>query len=86
MKMLIMGKIDCMVFTSASSVNSFFEVAINYEKQERLREMLNSIKVVAIGPFTNDALLENGIKAVVADEHTIKGTFEVALKLLEKEQ
>ncbi len=83
MKMLSTGKIDCMVFTSASSVNSFFEVAAGYEKQELLREMLNS-KVVAIGPFTNDALLEQGVKAVVANEHTIKGTFEVAIKLLSK--
>jgi uroporphyrinogen-III synthase len=84
MKMLTEGKIDCMVFTSASSVNSFFEVAVVYEKEERLREMLNSIKIIAIGPFTNDALVEVGVKAVVADEHTIEGTFEVALKLLGK--
>lgn len=83
-KMLISGRIDCIVFTSASSANSFFEVATRYEKLERLKEILGSIKVIAIGPFTNDALVEYGVRAVVADEHTIKGTFEVAIKLLSK--
>jgi uroporphyrinogen-III synthase len=84
MKSLSSDKIDCMVFTSASSVNSFFEVAIKYERKERLKEILNSIKVIAIGPFTNDALLEHGLYAIVSEEHTIAGTFEVAVKLLGK--
>lgn len=84
MGMLDIGEIDCMVFTSASSVNSFFEVAMNYEKQERLRTMLKSIKVIAIGPFTNDALAEQKISAVIAEEHTIRGIFDIAIKLLGK--
>src|SRR5574341_2014507 len=84
MNMLAKNKIDCIVFTSASSVNSFFEVATQYEKNERLVEILNSIKVIAIGPFTNDVLIEHGVKAVMSDEHTINGTFEVAVKLLGK--
>jgi uroporphyrinogen-III synthase len=83
-KMLLSGKIDCIVFTSASSVNSFFEVAMKYEKLERLKEILGAVKVIAIGPFTNNTLVEYGVRAVVADEHTIKGTFEVAIKLLGK--
>ena len=86
MKMLISRELDCLVFTSASSVNSFFEVAIGYEKYQHLIEKLNSIKVIAIGPFTNDALQEHQVRAVVADEHTTSGTFEVALKLLDKEE
>ena len=84
MEMLAKNKIDCIVFTSASSVHSFFDVAIQYEKNERLIEILNSIKVIAIGPFTNDALIEHGVKAVMSEEHTINGTFEVAVKLLGK--
>ncbi|MGH9878873.1 MAG: uroporphyrinogen-III synthase, partial [Nitrososphaerales archaeon] len=84
MEMLAKNKIDCIVFTSASSVHSFFDVAIQYEKNERLIEILNSIKVIAIGPFTNDALIEHEVKAVMSDEHTINGTFEVAVKLLGK--
>ena len=78
------NEIDCMVFTSASSVNSFFEVATRYEKDEKVTELLNSIRVVAIGPFTDDALREHGVRAVVSDEHTIEGTFQITLKLLGK--
>ena len=81
---LVTGKIDCIVFTSASSVNSFFELTICYEKQEYLIEILNSINVVAIGPFTNNVLIEHGVDAVVADEHTLDGTLEVVVKLLGK--
>lgn len=82
--MLAKKKIDCIVFTSASSVNSFFEIAANYEKNEHITEILNSIKAIAIGPFTNDALIEQGVKAVTSDEHTINGTFNLAVKLLSK--
>lgn len=81
---LRMHSIDCMIFTSASSVNSFFGVAMNYEDIEGLRGILKTINVIAIGPFTNDTLSEHGISAVVADEHTIAGTFDVAVKLLTK--
>jgi uroporphyrinogen-III synthase len=84
MNMLAQNNIDCIVFTSASSVNSFFEVATQYEKNEHLVEILNSIKIIAIGPFTNDILIEHGVKAVMSHEHTINGTFEVAVKLLGK--
>ncbi|MFQ5941277.1 MAG: uroporphyrinogen-III synthase [Nitrososphaerales archaeon] len=83
-KLLREGKVDCMVFTSPSSVNSFFEVAAGYEKLESLREILNSTAVIAIGPFTNHALNKWRVEAVVADEHTVEGTFEVTLKLLGK--
>lgn len=82
MGMLTKNEIDCVVFTSASSVNSFFEVAMQYEKNERLIAILNSIKIIAIGPFTNDALVEHGVNAVISDEHTIDGTFHLAAKLL----
>ncbi|MFQ5920427.1 MAG: uroporphyrinogen-III synthase [Nitrososphaerales archaeon] len=88
MEMLARKEVDCIVFTSASSVNSFFEVATRYEKdQGRIAALLNSISggsggVVAIGPFTNDALTEHGVRAVVSEEHTIEGTFKVTLKLL----
>ncbi len=84
MDMLRKNTIDCIVFTSASSVNSFFEVAIQYEKSERLISILNSIKVIAIGPFTNDALIERDVKAVMSDEHTLNGTFNLAVKILSK--
>jgi len=84
MDTLAKNKIDCIVFTSASSVNSFFEVAMQYEKNEHLVNILNSIKIIAIGPFTNDALIEHGVNAVVSDQHTINGIFDVAVKLLSK--
>ncbi|MEM2760893.1 MAG: uroporphyrinogen-III synthase [Nitrososphaerales archaeon] len=84
MHRLASGDIDCMVFTSASSVNSFFEVAIKYESKEKLLDIFKSTKVVAIGPFTNEALAKHNVRAVVSSEHTVKGTFKVATKLLGK--
>jgi uroporphyrinogen-III synthase len=83
-RMLSSKNVHGMVFTSASSVNSFFDVATQYAKKEDLIQTLNSIKTIAIGPFTNDALLEHGVSAAVSERHTIEGTFEVAVKLLEK--
>lgn len=77
-------EIDCIVFTSASSVHSFFEVAAQIMDGRQLLASLNSIKVIAIGPFTNDALVEHGINAILSEEHTVEGTFNVALNILGK--
>lgn len=82
MELLMSRSIDCIIFTSASSVSSFFEIATNFAKEESIRNVLNSIRIVAIGPFTNEALRGYGVEATVSQEHTIRGSFETAAKLL----
>ncbi len=64
--------IDCIIFTSASSVHAFFKSI----------DEINA-DVIAIGPFTNHALEEYGIDAIVADEHTIEGIFKEIKKIYE---
>lgn len=63
--------LDCIVFTSASNVHAFFKMIDKIESQ-----------VIAIGPFTSNALKEYGIDAIVADEHTIEGVFREIKKII----
>lgn len=69
------GRIDGVIFTSASSVRAFFDILQrNYDK-ETIDEKINNIKVVAIGPFTAAELRKHYTEIVVADEHTVPGAF-----------
>lgn len=70
------NKVDGIVFTSASSVNAFFEIMLVDSDKKTLLENLQKSKIVAIGPFTADELKKFGIKTNVADTHTVSGAFE----------
>lgn len=70
------NKIDGVIFTSASSVNAFFEIMLMDYDKKTLLENLQKIKVVAIGPFTADELKKFGLTPTVADIHTVAGAFE----------
>lgn len=63
--------IDCIIFTSASNVHAFFENIDDIDAS-----------VIAIGPFTDQALKEHNIDAIVADEHTIEGIFKEIKKMI----
>jgi uroporphyrinogen-III synthase len=70
------NKIDGIIFTSASSVNAFFEIMLaDYDKKQLLENLLKT-KVVAIGPFTADELKKFNLIPIVADVHTVTGAFE----------
>lgn len=69
-------KIDGIVFTSASSVNAFFEIMLMNSDKKILLENLQKLKVVAIGPFTADELKEYGLSPIVSDVHTVSGAFD----------
>jgi uroporphyrinogen-III synthase len=69
-------KIDGIVFTSASSVNAFFEIMLMNSDKKILLEDLQKTKVVAIGPFTADELKKFGLAPIVADVHTVSGAFD----------
>jgi uroporphyrinogen-III synthase len=75
--LLAHGKVDAVVFTSASNVRSFFEIIKKIRKK-----MPKGVKAISIGPFTTAELAKRGIKCHEADDHTIKGTVKAAKKLL----
>jgi predicted Fe-Mo cluster-binding NifX family protein len=68
--------VDAIIFTSASNVNSFFEIMDRVSKDEL---QLDSItKVVSIGPFTSKVLRDRGIECFEAEEHTVRGALQIA--------
>jgi uroporphyrinogen-III synthase len=74
-------KVDALIFTSASTVRSFFEI------MQRLscnaNSLLNNVKaIISIGPFTSEELRKRNIRSLEAKEHTITGTFELAKIIL----
>jgi uroporphyrinogen-III synthase len=78
--LLLQKKVDAVIFTSASNVNSFFEIMDKVYKDEL---QLDSItKVVSIGPFTTKALRDQGIECFEAEEHTVKGALQIAKQIL----
>jgi len=75
-------KIDGIIFTSASSVRAFFEIMTKDHDENQLVDMLHKTMVVSIGPFTADELKKFNVKNVIADVHTILGSFDVLAKAL----
>jgi len=75
-------KVDGIIFTSASSVRAFFEIMTKDHDENELVDMLHKTMVVSIGPFTADELKKFNVKNVVADVHTILGSFDVLTKAL----
>lgn len=69
-------KVDGIVFTSASSVNAFFEIMLMDYDREVLLNHLQKSKVVAIGPFTADELKKFSVSPIIAETHTVPGAFE----------
>jgi len=76
------SKVDGIIFTSASSVRAFFEIMTKDHDEDQLVDMLHKTMVVSIGPFTADELKKFNVKNVIADVHTILGSFDVLVKAL----
>ena len=75
-KLFSQNKVDGIVFTSASSVRAFFEIMLLDSDEKTLKNNLEKITVVAIGPFTADELKKFGVKPITADVHTVPGAVE----------
>jgi uroporphyrinogen-III synthase len=76
-------KVDAIVFTSASNVRSFFEIA--QKMPHNIPSLLKNVKaVIAIGPMTNEELKKRGIHSFESSEHTIRGTVDLAKIILAK--
>ena len=70
-------KVDGIIFTSASTVESFFEIMLTLSYNTY--SLLGNVKaIIAIGPATSEELRKRNIKPLEAKEHTIRGTFELA--------
>jgi len=74
------GRIDAVVFTSASSVAVFFEILASVLEEEVQLDEVS--KVISIGPFTSEELKIRKLSYFEATEHTLGGTFKLAKKLL----
>jgi uroporphyrinogen-III synthase len=75
-------KVDALIFTSASTVRSFFEI-MQRLTGSNTNSLLNSVNaIISIGPFTNGELGKRNIRSLEAKEHTIRGTFELAKIIL----
>jgi uroporphyrinogen-III synthase len=78
--LLLQKRVDAIIFTSASNVNSFFEIMDRVSKDEL---QLDSItKVVSIGPFTSKVLRDRSIECFEAEEHTVRGALQIAKQVL----
>ena len=78
--LLLKKSVDAVIFTSASNVNSFFEIMDTMSKAELHLNTLT--KVVSIGPFTNKALRDRGIECFEAEEHTVRGALQIAREIV----
>ena len=70
------NNVDGIIFTSASSVQAFFEIMTKDYDQKTLLNNLKKTKVVAIGPFTAEELKKFQVENIVAPVHTVSGAFE----------
>jgi len=68
-------QIDAVIFTSASSVRSFFEIMGSMQLDKLT-------KVISIGPFTSKELKKRRIRCLEAEEHTVMGAFKLARQVV----
>jgi uroporphyrinogen-III synthase len=90
--LLRLKKINAIVFTSTSTVTAFFDIMNSIlksrdnqgekvEQQLQLDQIDNITKIISIGPFTSKELEKRKIKSFEAQQHTIKGAFDLAVDL-----
>ncbi len=76
-------RVDAIIFTSSSTVRSFFE--ISEKMSSDIPSLIKGVKaVIAIGPFTQQELRKKNIQSIECKIHTIKGTVELAKDILNK--
>ncbi|MDI6644424.1 MAG: uroporphyrinogen-III synthase [Methanobacteriaceae archaeon] len=80
-KLIINGKVDAVTFTSPLTVNNFFEIAGNSQRDD-LINILKSGKVLvaAIGPVTSKPLKERGITPIIPEKYTVKAMLTELMK------
>ncbi|PHR25195.1 MAG: uroporphyrinogen-III C-methyltransferase [Desulfotalea sp.] len=64
-------KVDMITFTSSSTVRNFLTL-LDAENQEELQQLLQGVKIAAIGPITAKSVTDNGLEVhVQPDQFTI---------------
>jgi len=81
-KLFIHGKVDGIIFTSSSSVKSFFEIILRYCDSNTIENKLRDIKIVSIGPTTSHELVKFNVKNITAKSYTIKGAIKTISAIL----
>ncbi|MFQ6011922.1 MAG: uroporphyrinogen-III synthase, partial [Nitrososphaerales archaeon] len=72
------GSINYLVFTSSNGVRSFYQIATELHQ---VPEISTSVKIIAVGPWTADALAERGaVEVSIPKEYSSGGI----LKMLER--
>jgi len=62
------ARVDAIAFTSASQVDRLWQVAVAAGAEARLREGLARVRVAAIGPIVDEALLSRGVRIDVVPD------------------
>jgi uroporphyrinogen-III synthase len=75
------GKIDGVIFTSASSVRGFFEIMSKDYSKEELQNNLSQIFLISIGTFTSEELKKLDVPYTVSQIHTVAGAFDTLKNL-----
>jgi uroporphyrinogen-III synthase len=82
--LLAIKALDCLIFTSPSSVKALFKILKDTHNISNVGVELNRVKTtIAIGPLTWHELKRRGIQASVPEIHTVEGAFELARKCLD---
>lgn len=76
------GRVDGIVFTSASSVRGFFEIMSRDHDATTLLSNLQETAVVAIGPFTANELKKFDVQNTVSQVHTVPGALDTLKGML----
>lgn len=81
---LAKGDVDMLTFTSSSTVRNFLSM-LDAESEEQVKEMLDGVKIVAIGPITAKTVTDNGLSVDLQPEsYTIAAMTEAIVEYYSK--
>jgi len=79
------GKINGVIFTSASSVRGFFEIMLKDYEKSSLIDNLSKLSLISIGSFTSEELKKFDVPFTMAKIHTVAGAFDILKNILNSE-
>jgi uroporphyrinogen-III synthase len=75
---ILQKQLDFITFTSSSTVDSFMKIL----NSEELRESLQNVTFISIGPITNKTLLEYGFRGFMPASYTIEDMVKLMTELI----